>query len=147
MEESKEKRGILKNTDRDIKRQESGVTFDEQEIAEYDKQRGNKMKITEPKTPYSYEVGSDDEEAPKQMEDLENITEKNVFISNYSHVDIFKPSRQQVRGRVGYVQIYYIGKLKDINWLLINLLIMLTLMTPKVLSRGTVHIIYIYIYI
>jgi protein phosphatase inhibitor 2 len=31
-----------------------GIAWDEETIAEHDKQRGNKMKIDEPKTPYEY---------------------------------------------------------------------------------------------
>ena len=31
------------------------VTFNEKEIEEYDKQRGQKMKIDEPKTPFEFE--------------------------------------------------------------------------------------------
>jgi hypothetical protein len=30
--------------------------WDEEGIAEYDKQRGHKMKVSEPKTPYSYDI-------------------------------------------------------------------------------------------
>ena len=71
------------------------VTFNEDEIEEHDKQRGNKMKIDEPKTPF---VFSDDErskevkvarkfdveqrnkdlqrEAEKEQEDIEELKRK-----------------------------------------------------------------------
>lgn len=38
------------------------VQFNEAELSEYDKMRGHKMKITEPKTPYEF---SDSEEEEK----------------------------------------------------------------------------------
>ena len=40
---------------------EKGLTWDEDTLAEHDRQRGGKTKITEPKTPYEY--GSEDDEA------------------------------------------------------------------------------------
>ena len=42
--------GILKHTQEN---HEAHVHFNEQEIAEYDKQRGQCMKIDDPKTPYN----------------------------------------------------------------------------------------------
>ena len=50
------------------------VTFNEDEITEYDKQRGQKMKIDEPKTPYEYSDEEKKTKANKQRKfDLEQL--------------------------------------------------------------------------
>ena len=45
---------LIKEGDQ-LKEKTDRVTFDEQELADYDKTRGQKMKITDPKTPYEIE--------------------------------------------------------------------------------------------
>lgn len=49
-----------------------GVTWDEPTIAEHDKERGTRTKITEPKTPYNHEHGtfSSDDDASMEIEHL-----------------------------------------------------------------------------
>ncbi len=53
------KKGILKNKGDvvpppETEKSPSGIKWDEETIAAQDKERGGKMKITEPKTPYHY---------------------------------------------------------------------------------------------
>lgn len=49
-------KGILKHKAEEKKMVEPGqqIRWDEETIADQDKQRGGKMKVTEPKTPYNY---------------------------------------------------------------------------------------------
>ena len=58
--------GIFNSADRQEKKKEKKphVTWDEEQLAEHDKTRGQKMKIDEPKTPYVT-----DEEFKKLCED------------------------------------------------------------------------------
>ena len=44
--------GILHPHDHSDKKDKPHVTWDEEQLAEHEKTRGNKMKIDEPKTPY-----------------------------------------------------------------------------------------------
>ncbi len=61
-------KGILKTEsfEQDEERAVHWVRFNEEELAEYDLQRGKKMKITEPKTPFEFS----DPEEEKQVRDL-----------------------------------------------------------------------------
>ena len=60
------KKGILKNNT--TKKKIDHIRFDEESITEYDKLRGQKMKIDEPKTPYEY---SDEETKIKNQEKIQ----------------------------------------------------------------------------
>ena len=53
MESTDDKAGsILNSVERKDKQERPHVTWDEAQLAEHDKTRGNKMKIDEPKTPF-----------------------------------------------------------------------------------------------
>ena len=68
------KKGILKTNP--IKKVKAHIKFDEESIMEYDKLRGQKMKIDEPKTPYEY---SDEEKKIKNQEKIkQKLKEFNV---------------------------------------------------------------------
>ena len=43
---------MVSSSERKSKIEKPRVTWDEEQLAEHDKTRGNKMKIDEPKTPY-----------------------------------------------------------------------------------------------
>ena len=45
-------RPVDENGDTEIKKEKPHVTWDEAQLAEHDKTRGQKMKIDEPKTPF-----------------------------------------------------------------------------------------------
>jgi hypothetical protein len=53
------------------------VKFNEEELEEYDKQRGNKMKITEPKTPFVFSDSEEEEKVRKiNQEKIDNFNER-----------------------------------------------------------------------
>ena len=54
------KKGILKHKSPEVKKPEPNqqIKWDEEVIAEQDKERGGKMKIREPKTPYNHGYNS-----------------------------------------------------------------------------------------
>ena len=60
--------GILKHGHID---HDAHVHFDEHEIAEYDKQRGQTMKIDDPKTPYNDESMSDDDKDDADEQEMD----------------------------------------------------------------------------
>lgn len=60
MDNTKEPKGILKHKEEKQEHSlmppgEKGLTWDEDTISAHDKERGGKMKIEEPKTPYNYD--------------------------------------------------------------------------------------------
>ena len=70
--------------------QKGRIRWDEEVIREHDQQRGNKTKITEPKTPYHYYEEEDDPDSSEpqptslneqQLEDeLEKVRKKQEFL-------------------------------------------------------------------
>jgi len=52
--------------------------FDEQEITEYDKTRGQKMVIDDPKTPWEDDEPSADIEMTNEQDDLDPMIEKHL---------------------------------------------------------------------
>lgn len=76
------------------------IRWDEEGIREHDAQRGQKTKITEPKTPYHY-YGEEDEDQPEDLdeghlqEELEKVRKKQEFLERRrAHYDEFQRVRQ-----------------------------------------------------
>ena len=74
MNETNSKKGILKNKGSDIHR--SKVTFDEAELAEFDLQRGQRMKIDEPKTPFVFDGDDENISKAERAERVKQINEQ-----------------------------------------------------------------------
>ena len=86
--------------------QRGKIRWDEEAIREHDQQRGQKMKITEPKTPYHYYDEEDDPDAAEppslnehELEDeLEKVRKKQEFLEKRrAHYDEFHMVRQMRR--------------------------------------------------
>ena len=77
MVESNQPKGpnpILKHNEDQAKKGNDGVHFDEDELTAYDKTRGQKMKIDDPKTPYCEDDSGEDHdmtlEADEQVDEI-----------------------------------------------------------------------------
>ena len=81
--EAKKESGIL-NHHSEGKKQRPHVTWDEEQLAEHDKTRGNKMKIDEPKTPYVTEEEFNKlcEDDPEWQKEFGNLKKADFVVTN-----------------------------------------------------------------